>query len=462
MKFLKKVFSYAIGNGLSKFIAVIILPIYTNNLNPEEYGKVDLSYYTVSIIVSFVFMECWTALLRFIYDDYTEENRKKVFSNIVLLTMLLFIPYIIIQYIVSVFIASEFAYLSCLYGIFYMFLQILQMYARAIKKSRDFVVSGIISSLVQLICAYVMIIRLKIGSSTILVAPTIGSIISCLYLIYTTKCLKDISFKCYDKDLLKKMCVFCIPLAFNSIAFWAMNNINRYFAAYFIGYEASSFVSIASKLTMVITLAASVYSLAWQESAFENSNNNNKNSIYTKMFSLYITIFSIATAFSIIFVKLIFPIIIGQEYNETLNILPTYFIAVYFSGISSFLGQIYGAEKKTITLLTSTIIGTIINIVVVALLINKIRIMIIPIGSLCGYLSCVIMRYHNLQKIVKLNYNKEDILKAVVIIAISIGMFHFQENLLYFVFFAIILMIMIYLLYRDIIKETLNKVLKGE
>lgn len=460
MKFLKKVFSYAIGNGLSKFIAVIILPIYTNYLNPEEYGKVDLSYYTVSIIVSFVFMECWTALLRFIYDDYTEQNRKIVFSNIIFLTMILFIPYIIIQYIISVFIASEFAYLSCLYGIFYMFLQILQMYARAIKKSRNFVVSGIINSIVQLFVAYIMIICLKMGAESVLVSPTIGSIISCLYLIYMTKCLKDISFKNIDKVLLKRMSVFCIPLAFNSIAFWAMNNINRYFAAYFLGYEASSFVSIASKLTMIITLAASVYSLAWQENAFENSNNDDKNSLYTKMFSLYITIFSIATSFSIIFVKLIFPIIIGQEYNEALSILPTYFIAVYFSGISSFLGQIFGAEKKTMTLLTSTVVGTIANIIVVVLLINNVGIMIIPIGSLLGYFSCVLIRYYNLHNMVNIRFNKMDILKALIIIFISLGMFYCQKNLLYFIFFAIILLIMIYLLYRNVIKETLNKMLK--
>ena len=47
MNFFKKIISYALGNGLSKLIAVIILPIYTNYLNPDEYGKADLVYYTV-------------------------------------------------------------------------------------------------------------------------------------------------------------------------------------------------------------------------------------------------------------------------------------------------------------------------------------------------------------------------------------------------------------------------------
>jgi len=460
MKFLKKVFSYAIGNGLSKFIAVIILPIYTNYLNPEEYGKVDLAYYTVSIIVSFIFMECWTALLRFIYDEYTEKNKQKVISNIVVLTLILLIPYVILQYIISMFIASEFAFLSCLYGIFYMFLQILQMYARAIKKSKEFVISGVINSLVQLIVAYVMIVHLKLGSATVLIAPAIGSMLACIYLIYITKCLKDISFRNVDKAFLKKICIFCIPLAFNSIAFWAMNNINRYFAAYFLGYDASSFVSIASKLTMVITLAASVYSLAWQENAFENANNDDKNSLYTKMFSIYIAIFSIVTSFAIIFVKVIFPIIIGQEYSEALTILPTYFIAVYFSGISAFLGQIFGAEKKTMTLLTSTIIGTIVNVLIVVVLINKIGIMIIPIGSLIGYLSCVIMRYYNLYKIVNIRFNIIDILKAITIILISFIMFYCQQLFVYFVCFAVILLIVICLLYHKEIKEILNKLLK--
>ena len=462
MEFVKKIFSYAVGNGLSKFIAVIILPIYTNYLNPEAYGKADLSYYTVSITVSFVFMECWTALLRFIYDDYTEQNKKKVLSNIFILTLSLLVPYIIVQYIISIFIGREYAILSCLYGTFYMFLQIFQMYARAIKKSKNFVVSGVINSIIQLVIAYIMIVILNMDTEVVLIGPTIGAFVACLYLVFTTKCIRKISFKYIDKNLIKKIFIFSIPLSFNSIAFWAMNNINRYFAAYLIDYEASSYVSIASKLTMIITLAASVYSLAWQENAFENSNNDNKKTLYSRMFSLYITIFSIATAFSIIFIKLIFPIIIGEDYNEALGILPPYFIAVYFSGVSSFLGQIFGAEKKTTPLLTSTIIGTIVNILIVVPLVNKIGIMIIPIGSLLGYLSCVAMRYYRLHNIIDIKFDIKDVLKALAIINISLVMFYCQNGIIYFIVFVIILITMIYLLYHDIINTILSKLKKGK
>lgn len=458
MNFFRKIISYAFGNGLSKLIAVIILPIYTNYLNPDEYGKADLVYYTVSIIVSFVFMECWTALLRFIYDDYTEENRKKVLSNTLILTFILFIPYIIIQYIVSLFISSNFAWISCIYGIVYMLLQIIQMYSRAIKKTKEFVISGIINSIVQLIVAYIMIVKLGQGAFTVIVAPTLGALSALIYLTIITRCIRDINFHTIDKKLLKKMYIFSIPLAFNSIAFWAMNNINRYFAAYFIDYEASSYVSIASKLTMIITLAASVYSLAWQEDAFEKANDKNKNEVYTNMFSIYIAIFSIATAFSIIFVKFLFPYIIGEQYNDALSILPPYFIAIYFSGISTFLGQIFGAEKKTTTLLSSTILGTVVNVLVVSLSINSLGIMSIPIGSLLGYMVCTAMRYINLHKIIKININKRDIIHATIIIIPSIIMFYIQKGLGSFIVFLVILAVLTFIFYRKIIIEILNKI----
>lgn len=458
MNFFRKIISYALGNGLSKLIAVVILPIYTNYLNPDEYGKADLIYYTVSIIVSFVFMECWTALLRFMYDDYTEENRKKVLSNTLILTFMLIVPYIIIQYIISMIISTNYAWISCIYGIFYMFLQIIQMYSRAIKKTRDFVLSGIINSIVQLLIAYIMIVKLQNGAITVIVAPTFGALSALVYLIITTACVKDIDFHTLDKKLLKKMYVFSIPLAFNSIAFWAMNNVNRYFAAYFIDYEASSYVSIASKLTMIITLAASVYSLAWQEDAFEKANDKNKNEVYTKMFSVYIAVFSIATAFSIVFVKFLFPFIIGEQYNNALSILPPYFIAIYFSGISTFLGQIFGAEKKTTTLLSSTVLGTIVNVLIVSMTINSIGIMSIPIGSLMGYLVCTIMRYINLHKIIKINIAKKDILYAIIMIVPSIAMFYIQKGLLSFIIFLIILIILAIVFYRKIIVEIIVKI----
>ncbi len=462
MNFFRKIISYALGNGLSKLIAVIILPIYTNYLNPDEYGKADLVYYTVSIIVSFVFMECWTALLRFIYDDYTEENRKKVLSNTLILTFMLFIPYVIIQYIVSIFISENFAWISCIYGIIYMLLQIIQMYARAIKKTREFVFSGIINSLVQLIVAYIMVVQLEKGAISVILAPTLGSLIALIYLTIATKCIKDIKFNTVDKSLLKKMYIFSIPLAFNSIAFWAMNNINRYFAAYFIDYEASSYVSIASKLTMIITLAASVYSLAWQEDAFEKANDKNKKNIYSNMFSIYIAIFSTATAFSIIFVKFLFPYIIGEQYNDALNILPPYFIAIYFSGISTFLGQIFSAEKKTSTLLSSTVFGTIANVLVVSLSIKYCGIMAIPIGSLIGYMVCTIMRYINLHKLIEIKIEKKDLIYALGLIVPSIIFFYIQKGFVDFLIYFIILGIITLIFYRKIIVEILLKVFGKE
>ena len=85
---------YFIGTIFNKIIVFLLLPIYTANFDPASYGDNDLSMTTVTMLASLLFMEVWTPLLRFSYDEHTLEGKQKIFTNVVSLSGACFPLYI--------------------------------------------------------------------------------------------------------------------------------------------------------------------------------------------------------------------------------------------------------------------------------------------------------------------------------------------------------------------------------
>ncbi|HEY1566230.1 MAG TPA: hypothetical protein VGF68_04410, partial [Solirubrobacteraceae bacterium] len=67
--------AYQVADIVSKFIAVILLPVYTRYITPEGYGVVELlanGVILVSILVRFGMIE---AFLRFYFTDTDQARR---------------------------------------------------------------------------------------------------------------------------------------------------------------------------------------------------------------------------------------------------------------------------------------------------------------------------------------------------------------------------------------------------
>src|SRR6201995_1025840 len=67
--------AYQVADLVSKFIAVLLLPVYTRYINPAGYGVVELlgnGVILISILVRFGMIE---SFLRFYYTDADKERR---------------------------------------------------------------------------------------------------------------------------------------------------------------------------------------------------------------------------------------------------------------------------------------------------------------------------------------------------------------------------------------------------
>lgn len=460
MQFLKKIFIYFTGTVFHKLIIFILLPVYTRHLSPSSYGDADLAITTVTMLVSLLFMEVWTPLLRFSYDSKEIEDKKKIYCNVVIVALFCLPLYFAGCIFMAVWQNLPYMVWMIVYGLSLLIMHILQFEVRAIGKSQDFMISGMISSVLQLIISFVCIYGFNVGAEIVIISPAVSNIIASLYLELKYKLAFVVKKANFSMDIVKRIVKYAIPLAVNAVAFWAMTNINRYFSREYLGTDANGYIALATKFIALVNTLVQIYSLAWQESAYEHSNSSQRCKYYSKMLIMYLDIMSVGTALAIIGTNIVFPFFIGKDYEATQLILPIYYISAFASAVSNFYGHIFNSEKKTGILLYSTILGAIINILMLYFTITKWGIYAVPISLVLGYCVNVGMRIFSISFTVKMKIKPLNLLIDLIFIAASAVLIYAKAPLIIKAVLIGAALMYLVLMYKKHIYEVINKIMK--
>lgn len=435
MKFFRKMGIYLFGSISSAIVSFLFLPLYTSRFSVSDFGYYDISFTTISLLVSFVIMEIWTGLLRFIYD-FEEKEHDKLISNVLIITIALLVPYSITYFLIADYFDFDFTLLFIILGVSLLFQNLYQYYLRAIGKTKFFVYSGVAITSIQVALNLILILIYEMGVESLIISQIISRILVLSYIELKIRFLRKLNFLYYDFILIKKIFKFSFPFAINAIAFWGMTNINRYFAISYLGEDANGYIAVATKFSMILSLLSSIYILAWQESAFTLGNKTNRSEFYSKMLNYMIFIGGVVTFLLMPFTLIVFPFMVDENYSFALTLIPIYYIASFSSLINGFFGQLFGAEKKTSILAYSTFIGAIVNVSSLFILLPQFGFVSIPIALFFGTISNVCIRFILIQKIAVVRTDFIQFFEVAILLAsglfISLSNYPINTKMLYY------------------------------
>ena len=72
---------YGVSSVLTRFLNLLLLPLYTNILSPNEYGVLNILNTTFSILWLVSVLALDSASFVFFHDFDNENKRKKIFSS---------------------------------------------------------------------------------------------------------------------------------------------------------------------------------------------------------------------------------------------------------------------------------------------------------------------------------------------------------------------------------------------
>lgn len=450
---------FTIGNFGSKLMSFVMIPVYSYYLSTSDYGKVDLLTSLVSLLLPIVFLDIYDAVLRYALDKAMDKT--VVLNSGIYLSCLSSMVILFLGFVLSLFIINYPVMLTSILLIVSGFYSVISNFARALDYAKQFAVAGIINSIVLGVGNIVLLVIFKSGMNGYLISMILGQLVAILYLFFSTEIKKEVHIKLYDTNLLHDMLVYGLPLIPNSLAWWLNSSSDRFFIIGMLGASANGIYAMASKIPAVISTINGIFFQSWQISVVEEYEKEDGDKFISSVFDMFISVLFLISFGIIAIIRPIYRFVLSGGYYYGWKLTPALVLAVLYTSISSFLGTIYTANKKTTSVLVTTIYGAIINVILTIILIKFLGVNGAAIANAVSFMVVSFFRYKEIHKMGKINLNKKSfIMMHTLFFALCLTLFLCTNDIVVFVVGMAIIVFSIFFNknIRFFIKKLVNKI----
>jgi len=423
---IKNTIIISIGKFSTKLVSFLLLPLYTSILSKSEYGNFDLLN-TISIfLIPIITLQMDEAMFRFLIDA-KDDDKRKVFSQSVIFIVLSSIVWSLIILLAGTIVGYRYTHWLIFYCISSVIYTIASAFSRGEGNFKLYSFLAFCSSVLNILLNVIFIAVLHIGLSGLFLAYIISSTLVGLYGLYRLKAYRYITLKSQNKDEMKEMIKYSLPLVPNSVSWSLISLSNRLIITSQLGIGYNGIYSVSNKFPTIINTCYGFFNTSWRESASKAVKTESRDSFYK---SVYLNLKRFLLGVSIMMIALlpfIFNLLVNKNYNEAYNYIPFMIISIYFTNMANFSSGIFAAYKDTKILAPTTIIGTIISIVFNILLINKIGLFAPVFGTMLAYFIVYLYRNYKLKKYVILP--KDEYLMSHILTIGVLLWIYFQNNI---------------------------------
>lgn len=408
---------YFIGTFGSKLLVFFLMPLYAENLSTEQFGAVNLVTNIVPLIGPVFTLQVTETIFRFLCTSKSEDEKKTYITNSFVIFVLGILVFILCYIPICIVTQFQYSYLFIIYFIFNYLSLYLQQILRGTGKNIDYSITGVLSTLIQLIVNIVLIKYIQ--ERSILLSTTLGTIVITLYVLIRLKFFSYVDIKLFNSTIIKKMLHYSLPLVPNQISWWLNGTAGLYILQFFCGTASTGLASFANKFPSLLMTVNSIFLLAWTENTIYEYDSEDKEKYYSdnlEYFSKFLMLFS---AILLPAIKIYYDLFIDTNYHDSILLVPFMFVAMIFNAVSSFIGTIYTASMKTKGAFYTTIVAAIVNLICSAILIPIFKIFGYVFANIISYIVFYLIRKRSIDKIIKLKYNYKLYTIPVIIFIIS-------------------------------------------
>ena len=150
----------------------------------------------------------------------------------------------------------------------------------------------------------------------------LANFICAMFLFIRLKLFRQINFKLYDKELIKSMYKYSIPLVPNGISWWIINVSDRTIISLVLGASFNGIYAVSNKFPTIISSLTGVINLSWSESAAVNIKSKDRDSFFSDTINANIKIFMALGLMMISIIPFVFPMLINIKYSDAYNYIP--------------------------------------------------------------------------------------------------------------------------------------------
>jgi O-antigen/teichoic acid export membrane protein len=265
---------YGLGGLVSRILAVLLLPLYTSYLEPQDYGRVETLVALTAVLVTILRGGISSAFFRFYFDSPEPAERLRVIRTAFWFTLAsatagLAAGLVFAAPIADVLLGSathDGLVRAAFLGLWaQMNLEQLTALFRVEERSTSFVVAALARVAITVGMTVLLVVVLEQGALGVLLGTAIGTLAVQLALLAYRREQLGLQF---DRGLLRAMNRFGLPLVPSALALWTVNFSDRFFIGQLAGQDDVGRYSLGVRIASAIVLMLVAFRTAWPAFAY--------------------------------------------------------------------------------------------------------------------------------------------------------------------------------------------------
>jgi O-antigen/teichoic acid export membrane protein len=417
----KGTFLYTFSNLFIKFGAVLILPLVTRILTPEEFGILSIME-PISQLISFL-------VIGGLYISQSREyvhlrkNEEELGKYLFTVNAFMLIVSIVVFCLVSNNFSSDligrlvnydvndYLYLFVLIGIIKSFVLMANTFFQQQRKYMYISIVSIVGFFIDLILTILLVQIFDLG----LVGRSLAILGGTVFILLITyfNYMKYFRFT-FNKEYLNVALVVSMPMIVSSIFGFINNYSDRFILGAYVPVESVGNYSLAYNGAMVISVFITSFNNAWIPIFNERMDKNKNDRSLKEMLIKFITFLSAISLTGILFGNYVISIIFTEEYHGATDYFPYLIATMILQGLYHYLVLFFNFYRETKIVATITIISSIINLLINLIFIPMYGVMVAIISTFVAFLINVILLTATLKRRYKVTFNYKKIIHIFI------------------------------------------------
>lgn len=443
----------SIGKFSTRIVSFLLLPLYTAILLPAEKGQVDLLNRISLFLIPIITLQMDEALFRFLIDTKTDKEKKNIFSQLVIFSLISSVSWSVLIFIVGSLLHYEYTIWLIFYCLASFIFTIVNGFLRGEGNFKMYSLLSFMNSVINILLNILFLAVLKIGLTGMFLSYIIASVSTGIFGLIYLKAYRLVTLK-LDKVKMKEMIKYSLPIVPSSISWSIITLTDSLMITTRLGSSYNGIYSTSNTFPTIMNTFYGFFNVSWRESASRAVHTETKNEFYC---SVYLSIRRFLMGVSIVIVAylpFVFSLLVNQKYNESYTYIPLMVLSVYCSNLASFSSGIFSAYKDTKILAPTTFVAAAINLVFNFAFINQLGLFAPILGTLTSYIVINIYRNYKLRKYIILPFDKFMIPSLIVLGIVSY--LYYSKNIYLYILSAIIGTSYSYYINRPLIKKALK------
>lgn len=412
---------YGLGGLIQRFLAVLLLPVYTRYLTPSDYGTVETLIALTTALVIVLRLGMPNAFIRFYFDSKDPDQRRVILRTSFWFTM----GVATLGLIGGVALSPEISTLlfgsdddatvvaAAFVGLWAQmnWEQMLSLF-RVEERSVAYVSASLANIGVTITATLVLVVQLDKGPLGVIVGNFIGTLVVYTLLLGYRREQLGLQF---DRRLFREMNRFGLPLVPSALMLWVTNLSDRFFLLKLADAEEVGLYSVGVRIASAMALALTAFRTAWPAFAYSIDDEGEAKRTYAWVLTYVVVLMSWAATGLALLSPWLVDWIAAPAFSSSSEVVgPLAFSVVLFSGyVVIAIGL--GRTKRTQFNWVITGAAAIVNVSLNLILIPEYGMMGAAIATLAAYATMFVGMIWWAQRVYPVRYQWRRVVTAVAV-----------------------------------------------